>query len=616
MRKNFYLTLVGLFCGMGAFAQEVVTVHTAAQGERLETDTVIARPDTLKTVNDTVRPTMDSLRLLYESMHMLPPDTLKAPKDSLLETTDTLQATDSLRAASKDVVYQGNDSIFMMNEASFLSNDTTYLKPDSTLMSVDSLRLANDTVLAERDSVALGRGEGTVDSNHEKEKAASKKSRRPKQSPAVRAFYQSLNELSASYFAYFHLWDNLDIPVPRRIRPNPGFYKLFVPPTYYEAPIREAFDIGWQPGQKVATPVDSLLMGKRDTISGKYYQLPDLETLAATDRWSNAILRNFYKQHPEMLVNNELYLKDLKPLEDDMIVRAPRKEKFRSLLEPEAPVESVNPDNELLVFRPNFWKHKGNGYLNFTQHYISDNWYKGGESTNALLGGLVLEANFDDRQRLEFENKLELKLGFITAPSDTLHEYKTNADLIRLNSKLGVKAFKNWYYTLAAEFKTQFFANYKTNSDVMISNFMSPAQLELALGMDFKQNKKNYTLSLMGSPLAYTFIYISNDRIDDPTAFNVDAGHKTASLFGSKFTGNLKWQIIPNIIWESKLDYFTTYEKVIANWENTFNFVLNRYLSTKLFVHARFDDGVTLAEDENSYFQLQELLSFGINYTW
>ena len=38
----------------------------------------------------------------------------------------------------------------------------------------------------------------------------------------------------------------------------------------------------------------------------------------------------------------------------------------------------------------------------------------------------------------------------------------------------------------------------------MISNFLSPAQLDITLGMDFKQNKKNYSLSLLGSPLAYT----------------------------------------------------------------------------------------------------------------
>ena len=446
--------------------------------------------------------------------------------------------------------------------------------------------------------------------------APAQKVTKAKENGVVKAFSDSLSNLSAAYFAYFRMWDDLSSPGPRRVRPNPAFYKLFVPPTYYEAPIKQAFDLTWTPDARTLTATDSLYMGKRDSVSSTIYRLPDLETLAAADRWSNNILRNYYLQHPERLVNNELYMADLKPLEDNQIVKKPRKERIKSFLQPEAPVGSLETEKELVVMRPNFWTHKGNGYLQFTQHYISDNWYKGGESTNALLSGLVLEANFDDRQRLEFENKLEIKLGFVTAPSDTVHKYKTNADLFRLNIKLGVKAFKNWYYTLAGEFKTQFFANYKTNTNDMISNFLSPAQFDLTLGMDFKQNKKNYSLSLLGSPLAYTFMYINSDKILDPGAFNVDAGHKTANLFGSKFTGNLNWKIIPSIVWESKLEYFTTYDTVIASWENTFNFVLNRYLSTKLFVHARYDDGVKLTDDNKSYFQLQELLSFGLNYTW
>jgi hypothetical protein len=96
----------------------------------------------------------------------------------------------------------------------------------------------------------------------------------------------------------------------------------------------------------------------------------------------------------------------------------------------------------------------------------------------------------------------------------------------------------------------------------------------------------------------------------------VEAGENTAHLFGSKLTANFDWKIRSNISYSSKLDYFTTYDKVIANWENTFNFQVSQYLSAKIFLHARFDDGVTLSEDNDSYFQFKEMLTFGLSYTW
>ena len=254
--------------------------------------------------------------------------------------------------------------------------------------------------------------------------------------------------------------------------------------------------------------------------------------------------------------------------------------------------------------------------MQFSQYSISDNWYQGGESTNALLSEIKLTSNYDDRQRVQFENSLEIKIGFITAPSDTVHEWKTNADLFRLNSKLGVRAIKNLYYTIAAEFKTQFFSNYRTNTNDLISTFLSPAQLDLSVGMDYKLNKNKFNMSLMGAPFSYTFIYINDDDIVNPASFNVEPGHSSANLFGSKITANLNWKIAKNISYVTKLEYFTTYDKVIASWENTFNFQLNRYLSTKLFVHARYDDGVKLTEENDTHFQLKEMLTFGLSYTW
>ena len=431
----------------------------------------------------------------------------------------------------------------------------------------------------------------------------------------MKAFTDSLRELSASYFAYHRMWEDMDAPAPRGVKLKPDYYKLFVPPTYYFSPVEQAFAINWEPSDQLEmSACDSIYLVKKDSFL--VYELPNMETTARIDRWINKILLNFCLQHPEQVMGNEMYFADAILLDDVQVVNTPRQEKMKNYMKVVNPVEKANAENEFRVLKPNFWKKTAAASMQFSQYSISDNWYQGGESTNALLSELRLTANYDDRQRGEFENSLEIKIGFITAPSDTVHSYKTNADLFRLNSKLGVRAIKNLYYTIAAGFKTQFFPNYRTNTNDMISNFLSPAQLDISVGMDYKLERSKYKLSLMGAPFSYNFVYISNDDIINPSSFNVEPGHTSANLFGSKITANLDWKIAKNISYLTKSEYFTTYDKVIASWENTFNFQLNRYLSTKLFIHARYDDGVTLTEENDTYFQLKEMLTFGLSYTW
>lgn len=463
-------------------------------------------------------------------------------------------------------------------------------------------------------------------------------------------FRNQIKLLKSGLYDGFNSWDNNEYVSSKKIKPNPDLYRLFVPPTYYLDVVKKQFSLDWDYKKynykylqdsdilyvdsvsNESLYADSIIVNcdsidaNKQFLSHYMYQRgdtfdifkpKDIQISKKYDAWSNQILMKFYLQHPQMVLVNELDFKDLKPLSDELIVTSPRKDNIFNLLKPEKQIDNVNSAGKLIVVRPNFWTYKGNAYAQFTQLYISDNWYKGGESTNALLSGLILEANYNDQQRVQFENKLELKLGFITAPSDTVHRYKTNADMFRISSKLGVRARHNWYYTLASELKSQFFANYQTNTNNMISNFLTPLQLDLTLGLDFKKTTSKCNLSLLTSPLAYNFIYIKDkSKIMNSTTFNVPLGKRSVNLFGSKFSGNIDWKIIPNIIWNSKLEYFTTYETAIANWENTFTLILNKYLSTKIFVHARYDDGVKLTGDNKSYFQMQELMSFGLNYVW
>lgn len=429
------------------------------------------------------------------------------------------------------------------------------------------------------------------------------------------SYQNTMDSICADFFVYFRLWDNLEVdpPLPRRV--NADYYKLVLPSTFYTSVADRHFSIDWEPTLSAYTyqPDSLLLFAPTDSL--QLFQPQAIGRSARIDEWISPHLMALYLNTPTTVKYNQLWYADKKAMDLNEHKVEPKVVEVKNFVD-KVEDGKVESDNQLVVLKPNFWKKAGNGYVQFTQNKISDNWYKGGESVASLLSGLMLTANYDDHRYVEFENKLEMKVGFVTAPSDTVHSYKTNTDLVRFNSKLGVKAFKNFYYTLALEAKTQFFASYGTNSTTMISNFLSPAELDMTLGLDYKYSSKKITTSLLTSPLALTYVYVKDYERVNPTRFGVKEGEKSITMWGSKFTANFTWKIMPQVEWIAKFDYFTTYDKVIGSWENTFNFTVNKYLSAKLFLHGRFDDSVTLKEGQSSYFQFQEILSFGLNYNW
>ena len=112
-------------------------------------------------------------------------------------------------------------------------------------------------------------------------------------SRVMKEFADSLRELSASYFAYHRLWEDMDAPAPRGVKLKPDYYKLFVPPTYYFSPVEQAFAFEWEPGDHLGmNACDSIYMVKKDV--GAVYELPNMTKTASVDRWVNKILLNFY----------------------------------------------------------------------------------------------------------------------------------------------------------------------------------------------------------------------------------------------------------------------------------------------------------------------------------
>ena len=141
------------------------------------------------------------------------------------------------------------------------------------------------------------------------------------------------------------------------------------------------------------------------------------------------------------------------------------------------------------------------------------------------LEALTLEANYDNKNKWKWDNKLELKLGFLRSRTDTLHKVKSNEDLIRFTSKVGLQATKHWYYTLQLQAYTQFTKGYKSNDPKVYSDWFSPFNLNLGLGMDYKVETENKRLTgtVNLSPIAVNYRYVGRLEPWVP-AYGLDEG--------------------------------------------------------------------------------------------
>ena len=380
---------------------------------------------------------------------------------------------------------------------------------------------------------------------------------------------------------------------------------------------------------------DSLRAAGEVDMDGKYFRLfaplnfyhnaasYKLGTLtAAKDTLIDNALMNVYLKHPELVryTDSRLYSREkvTPEMESDAVVK-PKYFDMKSQVvrvdTDKKEVEELKKEPiDMYVAKPNFWKFSGDYYLQLLQNYITPNWYKGGSNNYSMLGTVTLQYNYNNKQKVKWNNKLEMKLGFQNTESDTVNNFKAMEDLIRYTSNLGLQAHKNWYYTAQVIANTQFAQGRKNNQTKVYSDFMSPFNLNVSLGMDYTVRTHNNKLrgNVHLAPIAYNMKYV--DRLDLSQSFGLEKGKHTLHDYGSQMVTELDWEPGSMFKWHTRLYAYTTYEKFELEWENTLTFKFNKYISTNLFLYPRFDDSVKRKEDY-SYWQFKEYLSFGFSYS-
>jgi hypothetical protein len=258
------------------------------------------------------------------------------------------------------------------------------------------------------------------------------------------------------------------------------------------------------------------------------------------------------------------------------------------------------------------WLTKASALLQFSQNYVSKNWYKGGNSNIAILGIAEGSIKYDNHKNIQWENTGEWRAGFNSVNGDTLRKISTSDDLLRLQSKLGFKAFNKFYYTGAVEFQTQFFNTYKEiNSTVLKSSTFAPVRLNISLGLDYKPDKN---LSIMFAPVSYKFIYVKDTTRIDQTQYGVKEDKRSLNEIGSSIKIIYNYQPVDGIQLDGRFYFYTNYQKVEVELELVANFIINRYLSARFSLYPRYDNTAILPNKEKAQIQFKEFLSVGFSH--
>lgn len=340
----------------------------------------------------------------------------------------------------------------------------------------------------------------------------------------------------------------------------------------------------------------------------------------------------------DMLFNEQL----LSHARQNFIVYNPKSIKYNVATLPEPPKdykESVDANKAKIVLKDNMptidkskaakdigasvdrknWLYSFTSTLQFSQGYVSPNWYQGGTNNLTLntYPRYTLNLNEKFHPNVIFNNTFQYSLSLNNAPNDTVHAYNITNDRLEIYSTSGYKAIKNWYYSLNISLKTQLFNGYGSNSNQLRSSFMSPGEINVAPGMtyNYKSPKGSFTINASISPFSWNMKTCYNSKLN-PQNFGIKEGHRTYRSYGSTATINVNWQIAYNAKYTSRLYSYTNYDYIESNWDHRFDFTINKFLNCTLEFNMRYvSNGRRLEDSKWHKFQMKESLMFGLSYT-
>ena len=362
---------------------------------------------------------------------------------------------------------------------------------------------------------------------------------------------------------------------------------------------------------------------ENDSLLIRLYNITDNKSdLWTANRDINPI--RMYLKNPQndsisvILINNGKG--SVKLIIDDGVILT----RLRETQKKEVTFQTQEPDRRLkkiVIEKPKAlpWTLIGYGTVGFTQTALS-NWSKGGESSLAMLVIGKYKANYS-KDKVRWENGAEMRYGITQTKSKG---FQKNDDKLEFQSRFGYSAFKKWFYSGEANFRTQMAPGYKfPNMKDPISGFMSPGYLTFSIGLDYKPNP-NFSLFL--SPLSSKTTFVKDTANINPVNFGLEPGTKSLWEPGLIVKTLFKKKLAENINYETKGEFFNNYrypfKKFAFDWEQTLTMRVNHYINVMIMSELIYDynvkfpildaDGKVI--DRKPKWQFKELFTIGFNY--
>ena len=286
---------------------------------------------------------------------------------------------------------------------------------------------------------------------------------------------------------------------------------------------------------------------------------------------------------------------------------------------------------------PSFWEKVNDFGLNFREVTFV-NWNAGGDNSISGVANIKISRNYKFRH-IKWDNDLVAKYGLNAQEG---RKPRKTSDAFRISSTFSYRrdTISNWYYSVKAEFNTQFYKGYKNPEDPPISRLMAPGYLFIGTGTSCVVEDKK--LNFYISPLTHKITFVLNQDLANKGAFGVQKalvdrkgnilreGDNTLIELGFLVINKWETKLDKNIYLDHRLglytDYLQSFGNVDIDWELKLSLMINKYVKTSIGTHIIFDDDVKFHKTKaiggiadqsgKTKVQFKQLLGVGLIYSF